>query len=175
MEEYLMHHGIKGQKWGVRRFQNEDGSLTGAGKKRYGFDSALRKVGTGVVKIARKPAQKIAKSDRYKKANSGFKKEFKEKHTSEEEKKMAISRAKTAGKSAAKSVLMGVGAYGVARLSTVASAALLANGKYAAAGAISGAGSAAVMGLEVGSAYQSIKAIGNAGAAGAHYYKSKKH
>ena len=31
----LTHHGIKGQKWGVRRFQNKDGSLTPAGKKRY--------------------------------------------------------------------------------------------------------------------------------------------
>ena len=31
----LTHHGIKGQKWGVRRFQNKDGSLTPAGKRRY--------------------------------------------------------------------------------------------------------------------------------------------
>jgi hypothetical protein len=30
-----MHHGIKGQKWGVRRYQNKDGSLTPAGEKRY--------------------------------------------------------------------------------------------------------------------------------------------
>ena len=30
----LYHHGIKGMKWGVRRYQNEDGSLTPAGKKR---------------------------------------------------------------------------------------------------------------------------------------------
>lgn len=31
----LMHHGIKGQQWGVRRFQNEDGTLTEEGKARY--------------------------------------------------------------------------------------------------------------------------------------------
>ena len=34
MENELYHHGIKGQKWGVRRYQNPDGSLTLAGKKR---------------------------------------------------------------------------------------------------------------------------------------------
>ena len=31
----LSHHGIKGQKWGERRFQNEDGTLTPEGKARY--------------------------------------------------------------------------------------------------------------------------------------------
>lgn len=34
MDNELYHHGVKGQKWGVRRFQNKDGSLTLAGKKR---------------------------------------------------------------------------------------------------------------------------------------------
>lgn len=34
----LYHHGIKGQKWGVRRYQNKDGSLTPAGRKRYSPD-----------------------------------------------------------------------------------------------------------------------------------------
>lgn len=34
----LWHHGIKGQRWGVRRYQNADGSLTAAGRKRYDRD-----------------------------------------------------------------------------------------------------------------------------------------
>lgn len=34
MYEYLAHYGIKGQKWGVRRYQNSDGTLTAAGKAR---------------------------------------------------------------------------------------------------------------------------------------------
>ena len=38
MEYELRHHGIKGMKWGIRRFQNEDGSLTNAGRKRYADD-----------------------------------------------------------------------------------------------------------------------------------------
>lgn len=36
MENALCHHGIKGQKWGVRRYQNPDGTWTDAGKRRYG-------------------------------------------------------------------------------------------------------------------------------------------
>lgn len=36
ISEYILyHHGIKGMRWGVRRYQNSDGSLTPAGKKRY--------------------------------------------------------------------------------------------------------------------------------------------
>lgn len=38
----LYHHGILGQKWGIRRFQNPDGSLTPEGRKRYGRNSAKR-------------------------------------------------------------------------------------------------------------------------------------
>lgn len=39
MENELYHHGILGQRWGIRRFQNPDGSLTEEGKKRYGYNS----------------------------------------------------------------------------------------------------------------------------------------
>ena len=55
----LRHHGIKGQNWGVRRFQKSDGSLTAAGRKRYGtddFKDALDKVNKAdsLIKTAKK-------------------------------------------------------------------------------------------------------------------------
>lgn len=37
-DEFIAHHGILGQKWGVRRFQNPDGSLTDEGRRRLGYD-----------------------------------------------------------------------------------------------------------------------------------------
>lgn len=38
-DDELIHYGVKGMKWGVRRYQNKDGSLTPAGKKRYEGDT----------------------------------------------------------------------------------------------------------------------------------------
>ncbi len=51
MSNYLYHHGIKGMKWGVRRFQNTDGSLTSAGKQRYGNTSNVRRLLTSKAKF----------------------------------------------------------------------------------------------------------------------------
>ena len=62
--EELYHHGIKGQKWGRRRYQNKDGSLTAEGRKRYADSIADTKVYTkkGVEVILRKqPTPLISK------------------------------------------------------------------------------------------------------------------
>lgn len=48
---YLAHHGVKGQKWGVRRYQNLDGSLTAAGKERYSTKSAFKDYSNSASKI----------------------------------------------------------------------------------------------------------------------------
>ena len=39
---YIAHYGIKGMHWGERRYQNVDGSLTDAGRSRYGITSRMR-------------------------------------------------------------------------------------------------------------------------------------
>lgn len=60
-DQFLEHWGIKGQKWGLRRYQNPDGSLTEAGRKHYGYGSGDSKTQQKAQKIAEKRALKIAK------------------------------------------------------------------------------------------------------------------
>ena len=55
-ELVLIHHGIKGQKWGIRRFQNKDGSLTQAGRKKAAKLESQYMALTGK-NIKNKPAQ----------------------------------------------------------------------------------------------------------------------
>ena len=62
-DEELSHHGILGQKWGVRRYQNKDGSLTSAGKSRYQnedgslTDSEQKKLSKSIIKDYKKTNQ----------------------------------------------------------------------------------------------------------------------
>lgn len=58
----LYHHGIKGQRWGVRRYQNDDGTLTEAGKKRYAKMESYRS--SELRKLDKKIAKKQKTADR---------------------------------------------------------------------------------------------------------------
>lgn len=60
METYLAHHGILGMKWGVRRYQNEDGTLTPAGKKRIANKTAKANRDSKYIKTV---ASSVKKSD----------------------------------------------------------------------------------------------------------------
>jgi hypothetical protein len=67
----LCHYGVKGMKWGVRRYQNSDGSLTPAGKKRYGEIGPDRKVKSRDIKNERHSLRKkyMEQTEEYSKAN----------------------------------------------------------------------------------------------------------
>ena len=90
---YLEHHGIKGQRWGIRRFQNEDGSLTDAGMKRYNsarniqrdlnkLDKEIAYNKGDAMKLASKASRLERKVNRYNKKHPNDDKGRMEKYTS---------------------------------------------------------------------------------------------
>lgn len=74
MEYELYHHGILGMHWGIRRYQNKDGTWTEAGKRRYGGDSEGSNGGKSITQTsnaANKNAEKRT-SDRIKTAQNAY-------------------------------------------------------------------------------------------------------
>lgn len=42
-DDYLIHYGVKGQRWGERRYRNEDGTLTAEGREHYGLAKRMKR------------------------------------------------------------------------------------------------------------------------------------
>lgn len=84
MDTYMAHHGVQGQKWGERRYQNSDGSLTPAGRAHYGVGDVRAPSSGGEHGTAR---VKIKQAQSNVKAASGFKKGSDSKEGSDKPKK----------------------------------------------------------------------------------------
>lgn len=119
--EELYHHGIKGQKWGIRRFQNEDGSLTPEGMKRYGVDASGNMTKRGAAEYYR-DIYNEAKASGYK--GQGIHDRVRQHFNSEEEYQNFVKNYKNyklkkaavgVGAGLLGAAAVGAGAYGISR------------------------------------------------------------
>lgn len=106
-KDELYHHGIKGQKWGRRRWQNEDGSLTPEGYRHYGHGAKAELINKrGIAKAYYKESgDKVA----YKREMKAAKKEYRQ---SEDVKQKRLKAIKT-GAAVIGAALVAYGTYKV--------------------------------------------------------------
>lgn len=97
MENYneMYHHGVKGQRWGIRRYQNKDGTMTAYGKKRYAKEMAKLEAEKKMLKNKQKTAAQMAKLDKKKQEVDALKK----KTESDKDSKTNADKPKSAEKS----------------------------------------------------------------------------
>ena len=91
----LAHWGVKGMRWGVRRYQNTDGSLTPAGKKRYADDPDRQGVDSAKLKVksAKRAAKKAGNHYNVVSTDANWKK-YQKARTDLKESKYAYNKAK---------------------------------------------------------------------------------
>ena len=87
--KYLKHHGILGQKWGVRRFQNPDGTLTNEGKRRYKYYGNSTKISKSTQEAINNAKNLVTSVDRIESRNKS-KKDFS--YLSDDEMRSLINR-----------------------------------------------------------------------------------
>lgn len=93
-DDELYHHGIPGQRWGHRRFQNEDGSWTAAGRERYGEGEGPRQAAKPKVD-ARAKARTSFENKKYKMYMKSKEQRLKDKIAAKEERNRVREAAKT--------------------------------------------------------------------------------
>ena len=93
-DDELYHHGIPGQRWGFRRFQNEDGSWTPAGRERYGEGEGPRQAAKPKVDVRAK-AKASYEDKKYKMYMKSKEQRLKDKIAAKEERNRVREAAKT--------------------------------------------------------------------------------
>lgn len=121
----LYHHGVRGQKWGVRRYQNTDGSYKSGAQGRYTDDGS-----PGVNKSRSASSGKSSGVGKSSKVKTGSTKEAKASKSKGPKKKMSTKKKVAIGLGVAGTALAAYGAYKYSKhIKNTASAHILENGK----------------------------------------------